>query len=102
MNYSIDFRKSAGDLGESIANGMSSTVKAPHFPCSKCRRYMARAKAVSTLEVNCGLLSSFRENSITWPVVSSVFPLRNTKPPWGMPLWFFANSSSEIKCTVVS
>lgn len=67
-------------------------------------RKAALAQATSTEEVNSGFESSFRLYSITW-VFSSfqpVFPLRSTKPPWGMPAWSRCSSSSVMKCTVVS
>ena len=52
-----------------------------------------------TQDVNSGLESSFKLYSITWlfSLFQPVFPVRITKPPCGIPLWFFFNSSSLIK-----
>lgn len=65
--------------------------------------YTALAKATSTEDANSGLFSKDRLNSITCLCLLLVIPVHITQPPWGGILECFSfNSSSEMKCTVVS
>ena len=99
--YKSSFLCSASESGQRYFGATSNAVIAPVLP-SLCMRYTARAYASRTLEVNSGLESSFNENSMRNLLPVSDLPERSTMPPCGMPLWFFCNSSSEMKCTVVS
>ena len=61
--HKYSFRKVSGVLGDKNAGGISKTVKAPFSPfCAK--RCAALAYATKTLDVNSGLESSFKENSM--------------------------------------
>ena len=56
-------RCSSSERGLKYFGAISNAVKAPAFP-SFAKRPTARAYATKTLEVNSGLLSNFKENSI--------------------------------------
>ena len=73
-------------MGLTSTGAMSNTVLQPLSP-RFAMRSTARAKAASTLPVNSGLESSFRENSKTSVLASPrpVRPVRMTLPPWGRP-----------------